>query len=244
MPYTTNTLNAMVDAICNAAAFAGGTITVSLHTADPGATGLNEVAGGSYARQTATFGTAASGGSIANTAALNFAGMPTATVTHVGIWSTSTFRAGAALTAAQSVSSGQTFTIAIGQLVANLNGALGKISSYLKNKLLDALFRNASFSVAALYASLHTGDPGDSGASEVAGGTYSREVLSFGLASGGQAASDTLGRIDGMPVATVTHAGLWDAAIAGNWLAGNAITSRTCAAGDAAEFAIGSITVG
>ena len=35
--------------------FNGGSFTVSLHTADPGTTGANEVHGGGYARQPAEF---------------------------------------------------------------------------------------------------------------------------------------------------------------------------------------------
>lgn len=244
MPYTEATLNAMADAIGNAVPLAGGTITVSLHTADPGSTGTNEITGGSYARQTATFGTTASGGSIANTVALNFTSMPAATVSHIGIWSGATFRAGAALTAPQSVSAGQTFTMAIGQLVANLNGAGSKISTYAKNALLNALFRNVSFSVTTPYVSLHTADPGDTGTGEVTGGTYARKAVTFAPASGGQAANDALERIDGMPAVTVSHSGLFDAISAGNWLGGNAITARTFVAGDAGEFIAGTIVIG
>lgn len=246
MGFTTAIKNAMVDALVNAAALAGGTIQISLHTADPAGTGANEVVGGSYARQTATFGTAASGGSIANTGALNFTNMPAVTITHIGIWSGAgpTFIADAALTASQSVSAGQTFVMAIGNLVANLNLAGTKISTYTKNKLLDALFRNVSFSVAQAYTSLHTADPGDTGASEVAGGTYARQSSSFAAASGGQAASDAVLRFPGMPVATVPFAGLWDAASVGNFLAGNSVTSKTYAAGDIGEVAVGGVTVG
>lgn len=60
---------------------------LSLHTGDPGETGANEVVGGSYARQPVTW-TAASGGSVSPTAAVDFNGMPAVTVTHFGVWTT------------------------------------------------------------------------------------------------------------------------------------------------------------
>lgn len=245
MGFTQATINAMVDAICNATPFAVTTVTVSLHNGDPGASGDNELAGGSYGRQVLTCGSASSGGQIANTAALNYTDMPADTVSHIGMWDGSTFRGGAALTAPQSVSAGQTFSIAIGQLVANLNQVGQKLSTYARNKLLDAFFRNVSFSVATPYGSLHTADPGDTGANPVAGGSYVRKLVNFGAAASGQAANDTLVRYDGMPATTATHGGLWDAATSGNFLAGNALAaSKTFGAGDAAEFDVGTITVG
>ena len=110
----------------NAAAPAVVTPYVSLHTADPGETGANEVTGGSYARQSGAFGNAAAG-AVANTASISFTGMPAVTITHVGIWSSSTATAsanfvwGGALTASKSVGAGSTFKIAIGDLDVSLN---------------------------------------------------------------------------------------------------------------------------
>lgn len=98
-----------------------GTMTsgayLSLHTADPGATGANEVTGGSYARLACAI--TVTNKTATNDAAEDFTGMPAATVTHVGIWSASsggTFRFGGALTSSQAVLAGQTFTIAAGDL--------------------------------------------------------------------------------------------------------------------------------
>jgi len=110
----------------NAAAPAITTPYVSLHTADPGETGANEVTGGSYARQSGSFGNAAAG-AVANTAQVDFTGMPAVTITHVGIWSSSTATAssnfvwGGALTASKSVGAGSTFSIAVGDLDVTLN---------------------------------------------------------------------------------------------------------------------------
>ncbi len=44
------------------------------------------------------------------------------------------------------------------------------ISNYLELELLDAVFNNGSFAVAQPYVSLHTDDPGETGANEVSSG--------------------------------------------------------------------------
>lgn len=59
---------------------------LSAHTADPGDSGINEVVGGSYARQAITFN-AAAGGAIDSS---NQPAVPipaATTVTHLGFWS-------------------------------------------------------------------------------------------------------------------------------------------------------------
>lgn len=88
-------------------------IKMSLHTATPGATGANEVTGGSYARQSAGY-SAASGGACALAATLSFTGMPVATVTHIGLWDsngTPKFLQGGALAASKTTGSGDTLQI-------------------------------------------------------------------------------------------------------------------------------------
>jgi hypothetical protein len=92
------------------------------------------------------------------------------------------------------------------------------IANYAENKILDALFNNISLAVATPYVSLHTADPGETGASEVAGGSYARQAASFGAASGGQVQNDAILDFAGMPATTVVGFGIWDAASAGNCL--------------------------
>ena len=98
---------------------------VSLHTADPGETGVSEVTGGSYARQAATFSAAVNpGGTIATSAALVFASMPATTVTYVGVWDASTagnFLWGGALVASKVTNAGDTLRIDTGALTASLD---------------------------------------------------------------------------------------------------------------------------
>lgn len=91
---------------------------VSLHTANPGSDGSNEVTGGSYARQ-ATSWAAASAGTVATDANIVFNVPTSTTITHLGYWSASsggTFYGWRALNASQTFSSAGTYTIASGNL--------------------------------------------------------------------------------------------------------------------------------
>jgi len=101
---------------------------VALYTAAPSDSGGGtEVTGGSYARQTATFAAAStsSGTSTATTnATITWTNMPTATVTHVGIFDAST--AGnllywGPLSASKSLTSGDNFAINSGNLTITEN---------------------------------------------------------------------------------------------------------------------------
>lgn len=68
------------------------TVYVSLHTADPGLTGTNEVTGGTYARQAVTL-TAAASSHTDNNALLSFTLMPVVAapgVTFAGLWDAAT----------------------------------------------------------------------------------------------------------------------------------------------------------
>ena len=64
------------------------------------------------------------------------------------------------------------------------------------------------------YLSLHTGDPGQSGAHELAGGSYERRPLPLELReSAGEGRAEFTGTIEipQMPAAVITHVGIWDA---------------------------------
>ena len=55
------------------------------------------------------------------------------------------------------------------------------ISDTWEVEILDHIFNNADApSVTAVYVSLHTGDPADTGANELTGGSYARQAGSFG----------------------------------------------------------------
>lgn len=80
--------DAVLDAVLNNTSLAVTTPYISLHDDDPGETGANEVTGGSYARQSGSFGAAASG-VCSSDANITFTGMPAGDVVAVGIWDAS-----------------------------------------------------------------------------------------------------------------------------------------------------------
>jgi len=95
-------------------------------------------------------------------------------------------------------------------------------SDYAENKILETLLKATAFTPAT-HASLHTGSPGETGANEVAGGSYARQlVAAAGWTAAAGGLSDNLNAITfgGMPAGEVQAVGLWDAVAAGNFLAG------------------------
>lgn len=86
MPYSPDGKAVMLDGLrAQAPAANRGIAVASLHTADPGDTGANEVAGGSYARQAVVFGAPAAG-VITMTGEETFP-VPATTVAWAGFWS-------------------------------------------------------------------------------------------------------------------------------------------------------------
>lgn len=109
MPFSTSGRNAAVDGFTAAAPYA------SLHSADPGSTGANEITGGSpaYARKSVTWAAAASG-SASLSAAPVFDVPAGATVSHFGLWSAATsgtFRGGGALSSTEVYGGQGTYTL-------------------------------------------------------------------------------------------------------------------------------------
>lgn len=106
---------------------------ISLHSADPGATGTSELSGNGYARVaiapgTGTWSAPATNGSvreISNSGAITFAaatGSDWTSATYFGIWdalTTGNFIRGAALTAAKTVQVGDVASFAAAALVIN-----------------------------------------------------------------------------------------------------------------------------
>lgn len=119
------------------------------------------------------------------------------------------------------------------------------ISDYYENKILDHMLRNQAFSPpATVYVSLHTANPGEDGASEVTGGSYARQSVSFNAAAAGLIDNDAVIEFIDMPAETVTHAGIWDAASGGNFLWGGALSvPKSMNAGDTFRFPAGDLDV-
>lgn len=97
---------------------------------------------------------------------------------------------------------------------------MGIKSAYLRSKVVKHNTGKAAFTMpSSVYLALYTSDPTiDDTGTEVTGGSYARQLLSFGTESGGTIASNTSETFTNMPASTVTHWGLRDAATGGNLL--------------------------
>lgn len=93
-------------------------------------------------------------------------------------------------------------------------------SSYLRDKVIKHVLGEASFTMPSnAYLALYTTNPtiADTG-TEVVGGSYARQLLSFANASGGSKASNTSETFSSMPACTVVYWGIRDASSGGNLL--------------------------
>lgn len=140
---------------------------------------------------------------------------------------------------------------------------MSQMSNYLENKLVDHIFRATSFTApAALYVSLHTADPLDTGAgTEVSGNAYARSQLNPSTSnwantqnSGTSASSGTGGQTSNKAIiafttptaswGTVTHFAVWDASTTGNMICYGALTvSKTINTSDVVTFPVDSLAV-
>lgn len=121
---------------------------------------------------------------------------------------------------------------------------MAALSDYLEAALLNEVLRNTGYTPAAtVYLALFTDATTDAGGgTEVTGGSYARQAVTFGAPSGGVCSNTGAIAFASMPAATVTHAAIMDASTAGNMLFHGALTaSKTVGAGDTLTFAIGDI---
>lgn len=95
------------------------------------------------------------------------------------------------------------------------------LSNAGKNVMLDAL------GAVAVFASLHTADPGTTGASEVAGGSpaYARKAITWNASSGGDLDNNANPTFDVPASTTVAYFGLWSAASGGTFYGGGALAA-------------------
>lgn len=120
------------------------------------------------------------------------------------------------------------------------------ISDYLEKKILDKVFRNTDFTVTNPYLGLHTADPGETGASEVTGGSYARQLMEMDAAhtTNGTTQNTNTEDFTLMPSCTVTHVAFWDAASAGNCLWSGALSaSKVVNSGDTFRIVSGALVV-
>lgn len=116
----------------------------------------------------------------------------------------------------------------------------------IENQLLDALVGTASYSVTTpIKLALMTASGSDSAAgTEVTGGSYARQTISFGSAASGQIANSATINFTSMPAATVVGIEIYDSAGTPKRLAYGTLTaSKTTASGDTLQFAASAITL-
>ncbi len=97
------------------------------------------------------------------------------------------------------------------------------------------------------YVSLHTGDPGDTGASEVSGGGYARQPVTFTNAGNNPTVASNSAVIN-FPTATagwgtISYFGIWDAVTAGNFRGSGTMTAKNVNLNDTARFLAGTLTI-
>ena len=99
---------------------------LALYTVSPTASGGGtEVSGGSYSRKAITFG-AISSGSMSNSAAITFTGLPTANITHYGILNAATggtLKVFGSLNSAAAVVTGDQVQFPANNITINLSGS-------------------------------------------------------------------------------------------------------------------------
>lgn len=92
--------------------------------------------------------------------------------------------------------------------------------------------------------SLHTGDPGATGASEASGGSYARQTAAYASASGGQNALTTTLNFAAMPSCVITHIGIWDSSGTPKFRLGTPLAaSKTLSSGDTLSLTSATLTV-
>jgi predicted metal-binding membrane protein len=124
---------------------------------------------------------------------------------------------------------------------------MSSFSDYLENALLNHVFRNTALTApTTVYLALYTAAPTDAGGgTQVSGGGYARQAITFGAPSGGAIANTSAVSFTatGAAYGTVVAVGIFDASTAGNLLAWDDITSAVINDGDTINFPIGDIDV-
>jgi hypothetical protein len=125
---------------------------------------------------------------------------------------------------------------------------MAEMSNYLENALINATLRNTSYtSPTTVYVALYTTDPTDADTgTEVSGGSYARQAVTFGSPSNGvstNSASVTFPTASGN-WGTITHIGIRDASTAGNLLYHTPLdTSKTVNTSDVFTISSGNLSV-
>jgi hypothetical protein len=225
--------NKLLDHVLKVAAFSvPANLYVALSLADPteDGSGLDEPAGGAYARVQCNAWDVAANRATSNTSVIQF---PRATddwgaITHWALFDASSggnMLAYGALTGPSSLTILDTMRPRIVAGGLDIAFQSGGFSTYLANELLDHLLKVGAYSVPTdLYLGFSTANPGDSGAgvAEPAAGYVRTVQNTWDAASGGATANTNdfeANYVASGNQGTLTHVCLWDALTTGNLLA-------------------------
>lgn len=124
---------------------------------------------------------------------------------------------------------------------------MSSFSDYTENAVLNHVFRNVALtSPTTVFLALYTVLPTDAGGgTQVSGGGYARQAITFGAPSAGVITNS--GAVSftasGAAYGTVVGIGIFDASTAGNLLAWDDITSAVINDGDTLNFPISNISI-
>jgi hypothetical protein len=111
-------------------------------------------------------------------------------------------------------------------------------STFEGNTIIDHNLRGTAYTApSAIYASLHTADPGLIGSNEVTGGSYARQVVGLSAAAAKSTSNSAILSYVYMPSTNVLYAGLWHAGFGGSFLmSGSLSASKIVNSGDTFQF--------
>lgn len=123
---------------------------------------------------------------------------------------------------------------------------MGALTNFLETQLLDHVLRNVAYvAPATVYVALFTTPTTDAGGgTEVVGGAYARTAVTFAAAVAGLISNNALVSfpIATAPWGTITHAAIFDAAVAGNMLWHGAIPNTVIGIAQTFTIPIGALT--
>ena len=115
---------------------------------------------------------------------------------------------------------------------------MARLATGAANSMLGAAFTGTQ------YLSLHTADPGTTGGSEVTGGSYARQSITWNAASSGTQTSSNAQNFTGMPATTIGYFGIWSASTAGTYLGGGTVGGvTTVPSGSTVAFASAAVSL-
>lgn len=121
----------------------------------------------------------------------------------------------------------------------------GNLSNYLENKLIDHFLGTTTYTKPTAYLALYTVAPTDStSGTEVTGGSYARQAVTFNAASSGSTTNDSNVDFNNMPACTVVAIAVTDALTSGNILVYGGLTSnKSLDSGDILRVASGDLSI-